>query len=114
MINQEIFGSMLVSAQLRENETELPSPEQLKRRIILKGKILPKAEYQKYFTEDLATDFDSPDAALSQVKKTGKLYVQNQNQVWEPYFFALMDNKLSYIEIAKDKNESETEKVKLS
>ena len=39
---QEVFGDMLVSSHLDKNETELPSPERLKRKIILKHKKLPE------------------------------------------------------------------------
>ena len=38
---QEVFGDSLLSAPLDKAETELPSPERLKRRIILKHKKLP-------------------------------------------------------------------------
>ena len=38
----EVFGDMLISAPLDKNETELPSPEKLKRKIILKHKKLPE------------------------------------------------------------------------
>ena len=38
---QEIFGDSLLSAPMDKAETELPSPERLKRRIILKHKKLP-------------------------------------------------------------------------
>ena len=37
---QEIFGDSLLSAPLDKAETELPSPERLKRRIVLKHKKL--------------------------------------------------------------------------
>ena len=39
---QEVFGDMLISAHLDKNETELPSPERLRRKIILKHKKLPE------------------------------------------------------------------------
>jgi len=39
---QEVFGDMLVSQYLDKSETQLPSPEQLRRRIILKHKKLPE------------------------------------------------------------------------
>jgi len=97
---------MLVSEQLDENETQLPSPEQLKRRIILKGKTLPKDSQRGRFSSEDSSDGDAAEAtALSQMKKTGKLYLQNPAGLWEPYFFALTDNKLSYIEIAKERND---------
>ena len=41
---QEVFGESLVTAPLDKNENELPSPEKLKRRIILKHKKLPEGK----------------------------------------------------------------------
>ncbi len=41
-IFQETFGEMLVSAPLDKNEACLPSPERLRRKIILKHKKLPE------------------------------------------------------------------------
>ncbi len=41
-IFQEVFGEMLLAAPIENNEVVLPSPERLKRRIILKHKKLPE------------------------------------------------------------------------
>ena len=41
---QEVFGEMLVVYPVERNETQLPSPHQLRRRIILKHKKLPDGE----------------------------------------------------------------------
>jgi len=41
---QEVFGEMLVVHPVERNETQLPSPHQLRRRIILKHKKLPDGE----------------------------------------------------------------------
>lgn len=37
----DIFGNLLVTHPLEKNETEMPSPEQLKRKILVKHKKLP-------------------------------------------------------------------------
>jgi len=41
---QEVFGEMLVVHPVERNEPQLPSPYQLRRRIILKHKKLPDGE----------------------------------------------------------------------
>ena len=38
---QEVFGDMLITAPLDKSEQSLPSPEKLKRKILLKHKKLP-------------------------------------------------------------------------
>ena len=38
---QEVFGDMLITAPLDKTEQTLPSPEKLKRKILLKHKKLP-------------------------------------------------------------------------
>jgi phosphatidylinositol phospholipase C gamma-1 len=46
---QEVFGEMLVVHPVERNETQLPSPHQLRRRIILKHKKLPDGEDEASF-----------------------------------------------------------------
>jgi phosphatidylinositol phospholipase C gamma-1 len=40
-IFEDIFGSMLLTTSIEKNETAMPSPEGLRRKIILKHKKLP-------------------------------------------------------------------------
>ena len=56
---QEVFGDMLVSAPLEKNETELPSPERLRRRIILKHKKLPEDSSGNNSTTSVTSSDDS-------------------------------------------------------
>ena len=46
---QEVFGDMLVVHPMERNEKHLPSPHQLRRRIILKHKKLPEGEDEASF-----------------------------------------------------------------
>ena len=41
-LSQEVFGEMLLVAPVDKAEKELPSPEKLRRKIILKHKKLPE------------------------------------------------------------------------
>lgn len=86
---QEVFGKMLVTQPLFKNETELPSPHELRRRILLKCKKLPK-DAKKSIEEHEKEKMD-----LSDTFKNGKMYIQ-EGTIWEPYFFALTHEKLIY------------------
>ena len=46
---QDVFGEMLVVCPVERNETQLPSPHQLRRKIILKHKKLPDGEDEASF-----------------------------------------------------------------
>ncbi|CAL8091039.1 unnamed protein product [Orchesella dallaii] len=94
----EVLGKMLVIAPLFKDESELPSPQQLKRRILLKCKKLPKhaKEIIEYAERERDKDLD-----LSDTFKNGKMYIQ-EGSTWEPYFFALTNDKLIYTEIVDD------------
>ncbi len=59
----DVFGDSLVSGYLEKGETELPSPDQLKRRILLKHKKLPEGADEGSFvakSEDLCKSSPSP------------------------------------------------------
>lgn len=86
---------MLVTAPLSKVETELPSPHQLRKRILLKCKKLPKDAKQ------IIDDFDKENMDLCYTIKNGKMYVLEGSR-WEPYFFALTNEKLIYTEIADE------------
>ncbi|XP_014241973.1 1-phosphatidylinositol 4,5-bisphosphate phosphodiesterase gamma-1 isoform X2 [Cimex lectularius] len=91
---QEIFGSLLLTHPVEKNETVLPSPEQLKRKILLKHKKLPEG------VEDdsiLFTVEDVRDMDLRNTVKNGVLYLEDPvDKVWNPHFFVLTQNKLFY------------------
>lgn len=110
----EIFGSALITEPLFENETRLPAPEQLKRRIILKGRKLNSASaFNPFKSSNENLNVQVSDDSMENMRKTGKLYLQNNSNddanlscnSWEPYFFALSDNKLLYTEVADKEND---------
>lgn len=45
---QELFGDMLLTQQIDKDETQLPSPNQLKRKIIIKHKKLPEGKDERF------------------------------------------------------------------
>ncbi|ODM92959.1 1-phosphatidylinositol 4,5-bisphosphate phosphodiesterase gamma-1 [Orchesella cincta] len=96
----EVFGKMLVTSQLFKEETQLPSPSQLKRKIILKCKKLPK-----HAKEIIEYAEQNKDLDLSDTFKNGKMYVQEGSK-WEPYFFALTHDQLIYTEIVDESDQT--------
>lgn len=86
---------MLVINPVNRDETSLPSPQQLRRRIILKCKKLPKDDKEIIDATEKDKGLD-----LCDTVKNGKMYIQGTNSSsWAPYFFALTNDKLIYTEI---------------
>ena len=97
-IFQEVFGEMLVSAPLDKNETQLPSPERLKNRIILKHKKLPEGVDENtrlpLQSGELRGGFDIANAV-----RHGVLYIREAEDQWQPHFFVLTESKMFYSEM---------------
>eukprot|EP00095_Tigriopus_kingsejongensis_P002053 maker-scaffold254_size236139-snap-gene-1.12 protein:Tk02053 transcript:maker-scaffold254_size236139-snap-gene-1.12-mRNA-1 annotation:"1-phosphatidylinositol -bisphosphate phosphodiesterase gamma-1" len=107
-IFQDILGDMLVSAPLDKNENTLPSPERLKRKIILKHKKLPEGvDENTKISVDASTDnVHGMDIANS--VQSGILYLQDQDELdWKPHFFVLTHNKIFYSEVKNHAEEGE-------
>lgn len=92
--------------RISEKEDRLPSPNQLRRRILLKGKV-PTGSNEEHSSSSSAEESLESDSSLKNVEKTGRMFIQNQSTQWKPYFFALQNSKLSYIEMEKEKLESD-------
>ena len=91
---QEVFGDMLITAPLDKSEQTLPSPEKLKRKILLKHKKLPDGadEILGIVSNDINKTHEM-DIASS--VKNGILYVKdNEYFEWKPHFFVLTETKM--------------------
>ncbi|XP_023319680.1 1-phosphatidylinositol 4,5-bisphosphate phosphodiesterase gamma-1 isoform X2 [Eurytemora carolleeae] len=113
---QEVFGEMLLVAPVDKNEKELPSPESLKRKIILKHKKLPDGTDEN---AGVLLDLDSSKTMdLSDTVKNGMLYMQeNIDDLWKPHFFVLTSRQMVYSELPgeqedEDNDFSETESIR--
>ena len=109
---QEIFGDMLVAAPLDKNETCLPSPEKLKKKIILKHKKLPEGVDENVripIASSLSVPGDLPggDNIASSVKN-GILYVY-EDEEWVPHFFVLTQSNMVYSEVVNPTDADEDE-----
>lgn len=90
---QDVFGDMLLIHPVEKNETRLPSPYSLRRKIILKHKKLPEGQEDSMFL--IKNDTNEMD--LRNSVKNGKMYLEDPiDKEWNPHFFILSQNKLSY------------------
>ena len=105
---QEVFGDMLINAPLDKTETTLPSPEKLKRKILLKHKKLPDGADEILSVSQDMNKTHEMDIASS--VKNGILYVKdNEYFEWKPHFFVLTENKMFYTEACQNELDAEDE-----
>lgn len=95
---------MLLTQQVDKNETELPSPHQLRRKIILKHKKLPEGQEEcSVLIENEGGEMD-----LRNSIKNGIMYLEDPvDKEWTPHFFILTQSKLFYTSSHKSDQESE-------
>lgn len=107
-IFKEEFKDMLLTKPVRANETQMPSPEQLKRKIILKHKKLESGDSPENYAVNDDEFGGESEQQLSNSLKSGKLYQRNpvDQSEWEAHFFVLTQDRLYYSEDVQD-NESE-------
>ncbi|XP_031621922.1 1-phosphatidylinositol 4,5-bisphosphate phosphodiesterase gamma-1-like, partial [Contarinia nasturtii] len=87
----EVFGDMLLIQRVDKNEYQLPSPHQLRRKIILKHKKLPEIE------EDSGSRSADETDNVRNIPKEGRLYLLDPvDKVWNLYLFVLTQHKLMY------------------
>lgn len=119
-IMQEVFkdNDMLLLRQIDKNETELPSPEKLKRKIILKHKKLPEGgDDRNSFSSLSLGDVGDSECDWRNKEKEGILYLLDVvDKTWMPHRFILRQHKLFYRpekdEVREDEFENFTPKPK--
>lgn len=108
----EVFGDMLLVHRVDKNETQLPSPYQLRRRIILKHKKLPEIE------DDSLPRLENETENIRNIPKEGRLYLQDPvDKNWNLYLFVLTQHKLMYKsepqeEVRDDENDTQFPRAK--
>ncbi|XP_037977873.1 1-phosphatidylinositol 4,5-bisphosphate phosphodiesterase gamma-1 isoform X2 [Plutella xylostella] len=91
---QEYFGDLLLVTPYKANETALPSPYDLRRKIILKHKKLPEGVEDNSFAIHME---DGKDLDLRNSIKNGILRLQDPvEKDWNKHVFVLTENKLYY------------------
>lgn len=93
---QDVFGDMLIVQPMEKNEAKLPSPHELRRKVILKHKKLPEGAEENSFA---VRQEEGRDLDLRNSTKNGILLLEDPvDRDWHPHAFVLTDNKLYYTE----------------
>ncbi|XP_063632987.1 1-phosphatidylinositol 4,5-bisphosphate phosphodiesterase gamma-1 [Cydia splendana] len=112
---KDVFGDMLLTQPFEKNETSLPSPHDLRRKVILKHKKLPDGAEENSFS---IKQEEGKELDLRNTIKNGILLLEDPvDREWHPHAFFLTENKLYYTENyntqvetdAESDGESETE-----
>ncbi|XP_029467242.1 1-phosphatidylinositol 4,5-bisphosphate phosphodiesterase gamma-1 isoform X2 [Rhinatrema bivittatum] len=110
---KKVFGDMLLMKPVDISADGLPSPNQLRRKILIKHKKL--AEGSAYEEVPSTTVYSEND--ISNSIKNGILYLEDPiNHEWYPHFFVLTSNKIYYSEETSSSqgNEDEEEQKEVS
>uniref|UniRef100_A0A4W4FQ13 1-phosphatidylinositol 4,5-bisphosphate phosphodiesterase gamma n=1 Tax=Electrophorus electricus TaxID=8005 RepID=A0A4W4FQ13_ELEEL len=105
---RKVFGEMLLTKAVDISADGLPSPSQLKRKILIKHKKL--AEGSAY--EEVSTSTPYSENDISNSIKNGILFLEDPiNHEWYPHFFVLTSSKIYYSEetTSNQANEDEEE-----
>ncbi|KAG7210373.1 hypothetical protein KM043_011907 [Ampulex compressa] len=103
---QEIFGDMLLIQPVDKNETSLPSPQVLRKKILLKHKKLPDDVDESSFL--VKNDDSKQEMDLRNTVKNGILYLEDPvDREWNPHFFVLTQQKLFYTDTFSRTQETE-------
>ncbi|XP_046469716.1 1-phosphatidylinositol 4,5-bisphosphate phosphodiesterase gamma-1-like [Neodiprion pinetum] len=109
-IMRKVFGKMLLTKRITRVEPELPSPEMLRGRIILKHGTLPDHVEQKPVVKQPIPDEVEQEMDLRNTIKSGILYLENSvEKTWIPQFFVLTERKLYYTDIILKNSETNVE-----
>ncbi|CDW60345.1 SH2 and EF-hand like and PI-PLC-Y and PI-PLC-X do main containing protein [Trichuris trichiura] len=128
---KDVFQDMLLTVPLDADATELPSPEQLKRKVLIKHKKLPvdssdgRTNSSAAFipTDDrISVQFDLFSSSIfffgifpafqdndllsnPDVQKKGVLYLKEKDaEAWQPHLFVLFSDRLCYYRCTGDGN----------
>ncbi|XP_046895534.1 LOW QUALITY PROTEIN: 1-phosphatidylinositol 4,5-bisphosphate phosphodiesterase gamma-1 [Hypomesus transpacificus] len=92
---KKVFGDMLLTKAVDISADGLPSPSQLRRKILIKHKKL--AEGSAY--EEVSTSTPYSENDISNSIKNGILFLEDPiNHEWYPHFFVLTSSKIYYSE----------------
>uniref|UniRef100_A0A670I8N7 1-phosphatidylinositol 4,5-bisphosphate phosphodiesterase gamma n=1 Tax=Podarcis muralis TaxID=64176 RepID=A0A670I8N7_PODMU len=110
---KKVFGDMLLTKPVDVNADQLPSPAQLKKKILIKHKKL--VEGNLYEEVSLASYSEND---ISNSIKNGILYLEDPiDHTWSPHYFVLTSNKIYYSEetsrYQSNEDEEETEQKEL-
>uniref|UniRef100_H2MCH7 1-phosphatidylinositol 4,5-bisphosphate phosphodiesterase gamma n=1 Tax=Oryzias latipes TaxID=8090 RepID=H2MCH7_ORYLA len=91
---KKVFGDLLLTKPVDNNADELPSPYQLRRKILIKHKKLVEGTL---YEEVMSASYSEND--ISNSLKNGILYLEDPiDHTWTPHYFVLTSNKIYYSE----------------
>uniref|UniRef100_A0A671WIZ3 1-phosphatidylinositol 4,5-bisphosphate phosphodiesterase gamma n=1 Tax=Sparus aurata TaxID=8175 RepID=A0A671WIZ3_SPAAU len=91
---KKVFGDLLLTKPVDNNAEELPSPHQLRRKILIKHKKLVEGTL---YEEVSSASYSEND--ISNSLKNGILYLEDPiDHTWTPHYFVLTSNKIYYSE----------------
>uniref|UniRef100_A0A1A8FWG6 1-phosphatidylinositol 4,5-bisphosphate phosphodiesterase gamma n=2 Tax=Nothobranchius korthausae TaxID=1143690 RepID=A0A1A8FWG6_9TELE len=91
---KRVFGDLLLTKPVDNNADELPSPYQLRRKILIKHKKLVEGSV---YEEVASASYSEND--ISNSLKNGFLYLEDPiDHTWTPHYFVLTSNKIYYSE----------------
>ncbi|KFM61283.1 1-phosphatidylinositol-4,5-bisphosphate phosphodiesterase gamma-1, partial [Stegodyphus mimosarum] len=92
----EVFGDMLLTQPVERDAAQMPSPAQLKYKIIIKHKKLPDGHEERIVVRN---DEAGAESDISNAVKNGILYLEDPvDHEWRQHFFMLTQNKMYYAE----------------
>ncbi|KAL8563654.1 hypothetical protein ACOMHN_055288 [Nucella lapillus] len=100
MAFRDVFGGSLLVEPISKEGCLLPSPQQLKYKIILKHKKLPDGVEGTEWKYTVATEDNTHlEVDVSTSTKNGILYLEDPvDHIWRPHIFVLSGHKLYYTE----------------
>ena len=112
-IFKHYLSNYLITEKLDPNETELPSPESLKRKIILKQKKLNNSTESNHAAAvssrlSMVAE-ESGESIFSKSKKNGVVYMKDEYENWNKHLVVLWDNKLFYSDPQEEYADSDDE-----
>uniref|UniRef100_A0A8C7ZX49 1-phosphatidylinositol 4,5-bisphosphate phosphodiesterase gamma n=1 Tax=Oryzias sinensis TaxID=183150 RepID=A0A8C7ZX49_9TELE len=91
---KKVFGDLLLTKPVDNNADELPSPYQLRKKILIKHKKLVEGTL---YEEVMSASYSEND--ISNSLKNGILYLEDPiDHTWTPHYFVLTSNKIYYSE----------------
>lgn len=91
---KKVFGDLLLTKPVDNGAEELPSPHQLRRKILIKHKKLVEGTLYEEVTSASYSEND-----ISNSLKNGILYLEDPiDHTWTPHYFVLTSNKIYYSE----------------
>lgn len=102
----EVFGDMLLTQKIDKNETHLPSPHQLRKKIILKHKTLQEGEENNVTLQSSGSSStlnrsscggDENENFRNNILKEGRMHFKDPiEKTWSVYHFILTQQELIY------------------